>query len=393
MTIGNSVKSIGDEAFSYCRNLASVYISDLEAWCGILFTTWESNPLCFAHHLYMNGNEITNLVIPDNVTSIGQYGFGGSDLTSLTIDNGVKSIGDMAFGYCRELTSVTIGNSVKSIGEQAFYECNSLTSVTIGNNVKSIGDEAFSGCSGLTSVTIPNSVTSIGDKAFSNSDIPEVISKIKNPFNVGPYVFSQNTILNATLYVPIGTIDKYKSTEGWKNFVFIEEEGGSNTPPEPKRCEKPTIGYSNGKLTFNCSTEGATCQSTITDTDIASYSGNEVQLGVTYNISVYATKLSYNNSEIATATLCWIESNPQMDGIVNDVAEVKARAFLVKTDDGNLTVEGANDDESVSIYTTNGIEVGNGVASNGTTTISTNLQKGNIAVVKVGDKSVKVLMK
>ena len=92
----------------------------------------------------------------------------------------------------------------------------------------SIGGGAFRRCSGLTSVTIPNSVTSIGYGAFNGVDIPTVISLIENPFTITGKTsyyrtFSQNTFLNATLYVPKGTIDKYKATDGWKDFMFIEE--------------------------------------------------------------------------------------------------------------------------------------------------------------------------
>ena len=65
-------------------------------------------------------------------------------------------------------------------------------------------------------------MTSIGDWAFFGSE-QEVISKIENPFDIYTNTFSENTFLNATLYVPIGTIDKYKATEGWKLFANIKE--------------------------------------------------------------------------------------------------------------------------------------------------------------------------
>ena len=150
-------------------------------------------------------------------------------------------------------------------------------------------------------------------------DFSTVVSLIENPFVItgkeSVYrTFSKNTFNNATLYVPVGIIDKYKETDGWKDFLFIEE-GTGGTPTTPQKCEKPTIAYKNGKLTFNCKTEGATCQSTITDSDITSYNSNEVQLGVTYNISVYATKAGYEDSDVATATLCWIDVNPKTEGI------------------------------------------------------------------------------
>ena len=167
VTIGKSVTSIGENAFSDCYGLTSVHITDIAAWCKISFFSSSSNPLYYAHHLFMDGKEITDLVIPNSVTSIGEAAFRGcSGLTSVTIPNSVASIGSYAFDGCSGLTSVTIPNSVTSIGNGAFYYCSGLTSVTIGNSVKSIGDCAFSGCSKLTSITIPNSVKSIGYGAF-----------------------------------------------------------------------------------------------------------------------------------------------------------------------------------------------------------------------------------
>ena len=400
VTIGNSVTSIEEMAFGGCYCLTSVHITDLEAWCKIIFSSYYSNPLSYAHHLYMNGSEITNLVIPNSVTSIGNLAFYGcSGLTSITIPNSVTSIGYCAFTNCTGLTSVTIPNSVTSIGNEAFMNCTGLTSVTIGNSVTSIGDYAFYECTGLISVTIPSSVTSIGERAFDGWDLSEVISKIENPFRIygkssDARTFSKNTFNNATLYVPVGTIDKYKSTKGWKDFIFIEEgEGGGDTPPEPSKCEKPTINYKNGKLTFTSATEGATCQYSITDSDIKSGSSNEVDLTVTYNISVYATKSGFENSETATATLCWIDVDPQTEGITNGIANVPANAVLIQADGGMLTIQGVNDGTPINVYSINGTQVGSAISNNGSAIVGTNLQPGSIAIVKIGEKKVKFIMK
>ena len=172
---------------------------------------------------------LTSITIGNSVMRIEEHAFEGcSSLTSVTIPNSVTSIGNYAFSMCSGLTSVTIPNSVTSIGNHAFRYCFGLTSVTIPNSVTSIGDEAFYDCSGLTSVTIGSGVTSIGNNAFDGVDIPTVISLIENPFTItgktSDYrTFSQNTFNNATLYVPKGTIDKYKATDGWKDFANIKE--------------------------------------------------------------------------------------------------------------------------------------------------------------------------
>ena len=408
VTIPNSVTSIGDDAFMDCRSLTSITI--------------PNSVMSIGEWAFYQCSSLTSITIPNSVTSIGDYVFGGcSGLTSINIPNSVTSIGDGLFGSCSGLTSVTIPNSVTSIGYNAFVGCSSLTSVTIPNSVTSIGEWAFNQCSGLTSVTIPNSVTSIGrsafcqcsglssvtlgnsltsieNNAFSGFDLSVVISKIENPFVInGKGVFTTNTLNNAKLYVPVGTKEKYKATQGWKDFLFIEEgdgpNGGSGDTPGTKKCATPTIGYQNGKLTFNCDTEGATCQYTITDSDIKSGSSNEVQLGVTYNISVYATKSGYDNSETANATLCWIDVEPKTEGIVNGVASVRAAAVLIQSNGSALTVSGADDGTPINVYSVNGSQAGSAISQNGSASINTSLQPGSIAIVKVGEKSVKVLMK
>ena len=176
VTIGNSVESIGDYAFAECFGLTSVHISDIVAWYNIEFAGSGSNPLSYAHHLYLNGEEVKDLVIPNSVTSIGNY---------------------------------------------AFLGCSGLTSVTIGNSVKSIGKEAFRDCSGLTSVTIPNSVTSIGWSAFSGCLLQTIVCKAIKPAS-GNEISSTNMYNHTQLYVPEGTYWDY-AFSGWGNFIRIKE--------------------------------------------------------------------------------------------------------------------------------------------------------------------------
>ena len=216
VTIGSGVTSIGRETFHHCTGLTSVTIPNSVTSIGL-------NAFAFCTGL-------TSVVFGNGVTNIGDGAFWNcSGLTSITIPNSVTSIGGMAFADCSGLTSVTIGNSVTSIEVRAFSSCSGLTTITIPNSVASIGREAFDNCTGLISVTIGSGVTSIGYRAFNGVDIPTIISMIKNPFTIegktsSDRTFTLNTFNNATLYVPYGTIDKYKATNGWKDFVFIEEE-------------------------------------------------------------------------------------------------------------------------------------------------------------------------
>ena len=200
--IPNSVTSIGESTFGGCGNLTNLIISDVAAWLNISFDNDSSNPLKNSkkHHLFLNDNEITDLVIPSSITSIKTD----------------------AFYNCSDLTSVTIPNSVTSIDKYAFYGCSGLTCVTIPNSVTTIGDYTFYGCSGLTSVTIPNSMTSIGFSAFAGCyALISVTSEIERPINISPNVFSNQG--NATLYVCKGSKQLYQNSYGWNHFKEIIE--------------------------------------------------------------------------------------------------------------------------------------------------------------------------
>ena len=166
-----------------------------------------------------------------------------------------------------------------------------------------------------------------------------------------------------------------------------------NNNSEYKKCDMPTIAYTNGKLIFTCNTEGAVCNSIINDSDIRSYSGNEILLGVTYNISVYATKNGYSDSDVAKATLCWIDVEPKTEGIDNGIAQVRANAVLIKADGGQIIVEGAGDNTGITVYSLDGVQVGSTTSRNGVAYINTNLLCDSIAIVKIGDRSFKVIMK
>ena len=231
--IPDGVTTIGGYAFYYCSSLTSVTIPDSVTTIGESAFAWCSG--------------LTSVTIGDSVTTIGDYAFQGCDsLTSVTIGDSVTTIGYGAFYYCSSLTSVTIPDSVTTIRELAFCQCYSLTSVTIPDSVTTIGFCVFSGCSSLTSVTIPDSVTAIGDGAFVYCDsltsvtIPDSVTSIGvNAFSicssltsvyckpttppVGNYGMFSDNALGRKIYVPMESVEAYKSASYWSDYAdYIE---------------------------------------------------------------------------------------------------------------------------------------------------------------------------
>ncbi len=165
-------------------------------------------------------------------------------------------------------------------------------------------------------------------------------------------------------------------------------------------CATPTISYANGELKFNSETEGVTFHYNIDieDDNVKSGIRNVVQLSVTYHISVYATKEDYNDSEVATGTLCWIDVKPATEGIIikddaTEVNEVKALPVLIQSNGGTITIQGVAEGTPIAIYDIDGKQYGSAISEKDCTTIATSLRPGTIAIVKIGKKSIKVLVK
>lgn len=195
LTLPNSITSIGTDAFSKCNGLTKLNINSLENYMNINFDNIYSNPLSLAKHLYINDSEITNLVIPSNISEIKHQCFVEGIFSSITIPNTVTKIGTQSFYQCTGFTSINIPDSVTSIGNNALSGCTDLTSITIGTGLTRIEFSAFDGCTSLQSVTI-------------NATTPPTLSSL--------YAFDNTN--DCPIYVPAASVDAYKAASQWSKL-------------------------------------------------------------------------------------------------------------------------------------------------------------------------------
>ena len=207
ISIPNTIDEIMPGAFWDCPSLTKVKITDIAAWCGIYYYgRGDENPLYYAHHLYLNDYEVTDLIIPNTVRVINGCCFSGGS----------------------GLTSVTIPNSVTCIGEESFRDCCNITNLTLGNSVSEIYYDAFNGCSGLTSVKCFGKDPAIVEY-FDGWEKKETSSRVcKKSREVeefddfqGDTCFEECVYQNATLYVPMEAVEAYRTADGWKYFKNI----------------------------------------------------------------------------------------------------------------------------------------------------------------------------
>ena len=275
ITIPGSVKNIGDEAFKNCQNLSSITLSEgvqgigggAFSGCGKLSTVTIPNSVTYIGAYAFAYSGLASVTIGNGVKEIKSTFERCRRLTSVNIPNGVTKIHGAFYG-CSNLSSVTIPSSVTVVTSGSFADCEKLTAVHVSDlaawckidfqksaaqmssnplkyahklylngteiqdlvipeGVTDIRRLTFPWCN-FNSVTIPKSITNIYEYAFWNTNITNIYCKIANPTkiygkNSDSKVFSTDTFNNASLFVPAGTMGKYKATDGWKDFIFIEE--------------------------------------------------------------------------------------------------------------------------------------------------------------------------
>lgn len=297
------------------------------------------------------------------------------------IDNVIYEVCDTLNYYAN-----VIGN------KQASGEVKILSSISFDYNYKvtAIVGKAFYGCKGITKIEMADDILSIGERAFANIDkMTDVTIYAENVPETDRTAFENSYVGYATLHVPYGMVDKYKAVGPWKDFKEIVAIEGTE-PPFTEKCKEPTIEYKDGKLIVNSETEGAECITSITSEDFNTHNGNEIEITATYNISSYAKAEGYGNSDVVSATLSWIEVE-ETGTHINE--QIKAKAVLVRSNEGTLWITGPEEGTMIEVYNVAGQKIVSVYATIGTTMIETDLNVDDVALVKIKNKTVKVVMR
>ena len=208
VTIHSGVTSIGSDAFNGCSALEKVCIEDLAAWCAVEFGDDSANPLYYGD-LYVNGEMVTDLVIPDSVTKISKYAFVNYDaLKTVTVPASVKEIAYGAFYDCDGMTTVTVAEGLERVGDYAFYSCGALTTAEFPDSVGYLGQNMFSHCTALTSFRVPANVKSIPYNAFYYCSALEELTLQEGLASINSSAFYYCNKLN-TLYIPATVVNIY----------------------------------------------------------------------------------------------------------------------------------------------------------------------------------------
>ena len=278
--LGTRVTQIDDQAFLGCSSLADISIpgsvssigtSAFKNCSGLTQVTLNHGLTSINYGAFQNCSSLRTISIPVSVVSIGEYAFSScvslsqvdlaegvetigayafrdcSSLLGITIPNTVAKVGDFSFAGCTNLSRVIIEDGVGAIGQYAFWDC-SLLSITVPGGVKLIGGFAFRGCTKLSQIilkegletidaygfaecpslqiiTIPASVTLMGDDVFSGcSSFKSLTLRATTPIKVKYSNYSFNIpIENEALriYVPAGSVEAYKTADGWGRYADI----------------------------------------------------------------------------------------------------------------------------------------------------------------------------
>ena len=343
VTIPNSVTSIGNYAFNGCYGLTEVNITDLSAWCKINFGSYDANPLYYAEKLKLNGTEIKDLVIPNDITEIKDY----------------------AFSYCTGLTSVTIPNSVTSIGEEAFEYCFDLETIVSLNPTP----PACAGNNSFYSNNYSNATLYVPKDSFAKYFIDEVWGVFSNIKKI-EILATSITLDKSSITLDKWATETIKATITPSNTTLSFLYWTSDNPivatvDQSGKITAISAGTANiTVMALDGSNVSASCKVIVNGTRIV-LSQTEATLPVN---DIMTLTYTITNSSNKTAT--WSTSNA-------NVAPIKVNS------DGSVTVVGMSDGVATITATAND---GSGASASCVVTVGV----GGIEGVEVDDNAIEV---
>lgn len=397
ITIPNTVETISWNAFEGCSGLSDITIPNSVKY---IYTT-----------AFKGCTNLKSIIIPNSVIIINWNAFENcTNLESVILGNGLHNISAEAFKGCSSLKSIVLPTGLKYIGDNAFSGCN-LKEINIPDSVESIGKGAFDGCklekirfdaqwckeagsysspilgnySFLKTLIIGSEVEFIPDNAFLGAKYIEQITSLNDtPPTCGLNVFSEMIFKPCNVHVPKAAISAYENSTTWGDFInIIPLDAGED---EQKKCEKPTIELENGTLLVSGKTKRAQCVTSITSSDWVMTTNDEIDLTGVYNVTSYATRNGYINSDIATATIVW--TNPIVAG-TNVISMATTKPLLLQSNGSVMTIDGLAVGDILELFDTNGILIDKVIASSESITAGKELVKGTIYIVKIGERSIK----
>lgn len=223
-----------------------------------------------------------------------------------TVENVIYEVSDTTNNYCKAIGNESASGAIKIVEAVDF---------DFSYNVTTITDNLFNGCKDITSIEIPATVTTIGERAFASIDKLTDVTILATDLPETDRTAFENSYIKdyVTLHVTAASIDKYKEVAPWKNFKQIVGIA------EPKKCDTPTITFADGKVKFACETEGVTFKYEIKNADNFEGEGDEIEVGGVYNVSVYAVKKGFIDSDKATTQikLFAVKGDVNGDGKIN----------------------------------------------------------------------------
>lgn len=332
---------------------------------------------------------VANLSFPQ-LKKYGSFATQGNSI-SISIPKGVEfpKSSFLSFGFKRK---IIFGEGASEVHDLGDTNSATIQEVYIGRAMffKNANGSIHNLIRGVKKLTIARTLDDVYNMDFVNLDVVDTLICYAPTPPTSISAITNSTYMDAKVFVPDASIDKYKSHEIWGKFWNIYPV---SQLVEKSQCDKPVISYADGKLKIESSTIGATCFYSISDADVVNNApvSGDINLTATYNITAYATADGYEKSETATATLCYIDGTFNTDGI--ETPQAAKRAVVISSNGGILTISGVEPGEEVSLYSISGSKISSVKASSSSVSLEGKNLQSNVGIIKIGYESIKIQVK